>query len=300
MLVDLVAFLDCKSQVMLSTLQILLLLHVFANLSFLFSVNLFDLGVSVSQFLLHRAKVAIQSTVGFLELGEVFVELLVFSIELLVLSLKFLERSLFVGKLLLLLRVGDLKILDLALFAKVFLFLSLEALHQLTKILTLLREVSLKAGAAVFGGLLLLSQTKDLFLTLRKLLLHSVLGLHELLHSVVLGELETRTEFDGLVKLGNLGFKFLDDLSCLLFLLLSCLDELPGLVNLFFKKTNSTGIFLGELDGGFDSRSVANDDLIQILDLLDQALFRLVGSLEGTVEFLIFGLEALHSLFAHH
>jgi len=134
--------------------------------------------------------------------------------------------------------VSNLEILNLKLFAAVLLLLRIKRLDKGRVVRLLLIKVSIETVSTVLSSLLLLSQGLDLLVLLAELLLHGLLLLHELLDGVVLVELETRTEFDGLVKLGNLSSKLADDLAGLFFLFLGGLNQLPSLVNLLLEKTD--------------------------------------------------------------
>lgn len=166
------------------------------------------------------------------------VELAVLLIQGLQLLFLNLDLLILVGELLLLLLVSNLKSLDLKLLTAVLLLLRIERLDQGRIVRLLLVEVSVEAISTVLLSLLLLSEGLDLLNLLAELILHGLLLLHELLDGVVLVELETRTEFNSLVKLSNLSSQLTDDLAGLLFLLLSGLDQFPGLVNLFLKETD--------------------------------------------------------------
>jgi len=120
----------------------------------------------------------------------------------------------------------------------VLLLLRIKRLDKGRVVRLLLIKVSIETVSTVLSSLLLLSQGLDLLVLLAELLLHGLLLLHELLDGVVLVELETRTEFDGLVKLGNLSSKLADDLAGLFFLFLGGLNQLPSLVNLLLEKTD--------------------------------------------------------------
>lgn len=111
---------------------------------------------------------------------------------------------------------------------------------------------------------------------LGELLLHGLLLLHKLLDSIVLVELEARAELDGLVELGNLSSQLADDLAGLFFLFLGGLDQFPSLVDLFLEQANGRTVLLGQLDGGLDTRGVLDDDLVEVLDLADETLFRVI------------------------
>ena len=124
--------------------------------------------------------------------------------------------------------------------------------------------------------------------------------MHKLLDSIVLVELEARSELNGLVELGDLSSQLADDLAGLFFLFLGGLDQFPSLVDLFLEQANGRTVLLGQLDGGLDTRGVLDDDLVEVLDLADETLLRVVGGLESAMELLVLSLEALHSLFADH
>jgi len=139
----------------------------------------------------------------------------------------------------LLLGVGDLEVLYLAFFTQVFFLLGIELGEKLCKFVTFLREIGLEACRAVFSSLLgLLKRDDCLFLGTEGRLILGLL-LHQVLNSVVLGELQAGAEFYSLVQLGYLRLEFTDNLAGLLFLFLGGFDESPGFVDFFFQEANS-------------------------------------------------------------
>ena len=116
----------------------------------------------------------------------------------------------------------------------------------------------------------------------------------ELVDGVVLTKRETRALLDNLVELSNLILQTLDDLPSLFFLFLGGLNKFPALFNLTSQNSDSVRIFLSELDGTFDSCSILQDRVIELLTSFNESLFTLIGCLEGSVQFLVFLSELLH------
>lgn len=196
--------------------------------------------------------------------------------------------------------IGNFEGLHFALFAEMLFLLGVEALDQRDVVRLLLFKVNVQTVSSVLSGLLLLGQSLDLLVLVAELGLHLLLLLHELLNGVVLVELKAGTKFNSFVELGDLRLKLTDDLTGLFFLFLGGLDELPSFVDFFLKKADGRAVLLGQLDSSFDTRGILNDNFIQIFDLSDKTLLRVVGSLKGTVKFFVFGLKPLHGLFADH
>jgi hypothetical protein len=77
------------------------------------------------------------------------------------------------------------------------------------------------------------------------------------------------------------------------------LDHLPGLLNLLFERRDRALVILRQLKCRLDLRCVGNDLAVELLALLDQALFALMRLLERTVQLLILLAEALEALVAN-
>ena len=169
--------------------------------------------------------------VDVVELGLLFaqgLQLLLLNLDLLVL----------VGELLLLLLVRDLVVLVLKLLTAVFLLLRVEGLNQRCVVSLLLLQVGVQTVSSVLSSLFLLGKGLDLLVLLGELLLHGLLLLHKLLDSIVLVELEARSELNGLVELGDLSSQLADDLAGLFFLFLGGLDQFPSFVDLFLEQAD--------------------------------------------------------------
>lgn len=98
----------------------------------------------------------------------------------------------------------------------------------------------------------------------------------ELVNGVVLTKRETRALLDNLVELSDLILQTLDDLSSLLFFFLGGFNKLPALLNLTSQDSDCVGIFLSQLDGTFDSCSVLQDRVIELLTSLNEPFFTLI------------------------
>ena len=101
---------------------------------------------------------------------------------------------------------------------------------------------------------------------------------------------------DNLVELSNLIFQTLDDLSSLLFFFLGSLNKLPALFNLTSQNSDRVRIFLSELDSTFDSCSILQNSVVELLTSFNESFFALIGCLECSVQLLVFLSELLHRL----
>lgn len=79
---------------------------------------------------------------------------------------------------------------------------------------------------------------QDKFFLVAKLIFHVVLCQDELLDSVVLGEVQSRSKLNGLVELSDFGSEVTDDLAGFFFLLFGCLDQAPSLVDFLLEETD--------------------------------------------------------------
>ena len=189
--------------------------------------------------------VVFEFTVLLLELGLVILQHLNLRVELCVLVgggalllLSELDDHVLVLVLLLVLGVRDLEVFDFALFSEVLLFLGFKFGDQVGLLLVDFQKLGIEAVSTVLSALLgFLKGQNELFLV-AEFILHVVLGEDELLDGIVLREVETGTEFDSLVELGNLRSQVTDDLAGLLFLFFGGLDQAPGLVDFLLEETD--------------------------------------------------------------
>ena len=89
------------------------------------------------------------------------------------------------------------------------------------------------------------------------------------------------------MKLSDLIFESLDDLSSLLFFVFSGLDELPALFDFSSKNGDGIGILLGQFNGSLDPGSVLEDGIIQVFASFNQSFLTFVGSLERSVNLFV-------------
>jgi len=71
------------------------------------------------------------------------------------------------------------------------------------------------------------------------------------------------------VELGDLILESLNDLSGFLFFILGSLDKLPALLDFSSEDSDSVGIFLSQLNGSLDSRSVLENSVVQFFTSFD-------------------------------
>lgn len=103
----------------------------------------------------------------------------------------------------LLLGIGNLEVLDFALFSQVRLLLGLVLASQLGLLLVDLRQIGLKTLGTVLCRLLLIQHCQQLLLLVLQVVSQLLFRLHQLLDRVVLGEVQSRTQLNGLVQLGD-------------------------------------------------------------------------------------------------
>lgn len=100
-------------------------------------------------------------------------------------------------------------------------------------------EFGLSSGGAVFKPFLGPGKVQNLFLALGKFGLDSLLGVHKLLDSVVLGESEAGTLLNDLVQMSNFGFEFRNNFTGLFFFFFGKLNKLPRFFYFFLQYANS-------------------------------------------------------------
>jgi len=103
----------------------------------------------------------------------------------------------------LLLGIRNLEVLDFALFSQVRLLLGLVLASQLGLLLVDLRQFGLKTLGTVFCRLLLIQHCQQLLLLALQVVSQLLFCLHQLLDRVVLRKVQSRTQLNGLVQLGD-------------------------------------------------------------------------------------------------
>jgi hypothetical protein len=96
--------------------------------------------------------------------------------------------------------------------------------------------------------------------------------LHHLGNAVVFTNVQTGALVNNLREVRDLIFEVTDDLSSLLFIVLGLFHELPGLIDLLTKNSNSLRVLLGQLDGSLNSCCVLKNGLIEIFASFDKTL----------------------------
>ena len=119
--------------------------------------------------------------------------------------------------------------------------------------LLLPEQVIFHAGDALHQSGLLLLELVDEVILGSDLILQLSLLLHHLCHRVVLADIQAGTLVHNLGQVADLVFEVGDNFSGFLFVVLSLLDEFPGLLYLPAEDGNRLRVFLGKLDGSLDS-----------------------------------------------
>ena len=95
---------------------------------------------------------------------------------------------------------------------------------------------------------------------------------------------------------GDLALELADALALLLFFLALVLDFLVGLADLGFEGGDFFDFVGGHADGGADVGGFLEDLVVEVLALLDELLFSVVGGLERFVNLLVLVLELVQVL----
>ena len=95
---------------------------------------------------------------------------------------------------------------------------------------------------------------------------------------------------------GDLALELADALALLLFFLALVLDFLVGLADLGFEGGDLFDFVGGHADGGADVGGFLEDLVVEVLALLDELLFSVVGGLERFVNLLVLVLELVQVL----
>ena len=131
-------------------------------------------------------------------------------------------------------------------------------------------------------------------------LLKLLLLIDHFLDVIVSANRQRRAALNNLGEVSDLGAQVLDDAASAFLLLLGGLDELPGAVDFLLEERDGGRIFLGQAQGSLHPCGVTHNRVIELLAAFNEAFLRLVGGLEGAVQFLVLILEARHGFFTDH